>query len=289
MRQARAFRASADDVEGQWARWTRAGPLVYAAVLENVARGRVARAKGKVAPKDGAPRSKVIVCSFVAAHLMNLTHFEMEQRLRQAGVALRPYPTLNRPLADMDLAAADQMLVKAGTAWEIEVERLFAIHQQAEELVKYASFGQLFDEVCTGDGLPAALAVLNEGVPHRYTAVYRLVGERMLNVALADKQNEPRPDFLAEVPITSSFCQYVLRDGSFLTGDSAHDRRLTGHPYQGVMRAYCGIPIFDLGGHALGTACHFDVVPHEIAEEKVAQLRAAARILSNYLSPHSSR
>lgn len=220
---------------------------------------------------------------------MGLTHFEMEQRLRKAGVAVRPYPTLNKFLANADPQAADKMLVQAGTSWEREVERLFAIHQQAEELTAYASFGQLFDEVCAEEGLSAALAVLNDAVPHRYTAVYRLRDGRMVNVALADKHGDPVPEFLAEVPIASSFCQYVLRDGSFLTGDSSKDRRLNGHPYQGVMTSYSGVPIFDLEGHAIGTACHFDVIAHEIDEEKVAHLRAAARILSNYLSGHSSQ
>ena len=108
-------------------------------------------------------------------------------------------------------------------------------------------------------------------------------------MALVDKHGEPLPEFLAEVPIASSFCQYVLRDGSFLTGDSSSDRRLNGHPYQGAMLSYCGIPIFDLEGRAVGTACHFDVISHDIAEEKMAHLRAAARILSNYLSDHSGQ
>jgi GAF domain-containing protein len=220
---------------------------------------------------------------------MGLTHFEMEQRLRKAGVAVRPYPMLDKGLAAGDAAAADRTLIAAGTAWENEVERLFAIQLQAEELSNYSRFGQLFDELCTGEGLSAALEVLNEGVPHRYTAIYRREGAKMINVALADKQREPRPDYLAEVPIGSSFCQYVLRDGSFLTGDSGLDKRLIGHPYQGVMLAYCGIPIFDSNGAAIGTACHFDVVSHEIAEEKVGQLRAVARILSNYMTSHSGQ
>ncbi len=217
------------------------------------------------------------------------THFEMEQRLRKAGVAVRPYPMLDKILAASDPVTADRMLVAAGTAWENEIERLFAIQLQAEELSNYSSFGQLFDEICATEGLGSALEALNDGVPHRYTAIYRLADGRMINVALADKRREPRPEFLSEVPIGSSFCQYVLRDGSFFTGDSGLDKRLTGHPYQGVMLSYCGIPVFDSRGRAVGTACHFDVISHDIAEENVGQLRAAARILSNYLSSHSGQ
>lgn len=217
------------------------------------------------------------------------THFEMEQRLRNAGVAVRPYPLLDRALAASDPALADRMLVAAGTAWENEVERLFAIQLQAQELSAYSSFGQLFDEICTTLGLNAAMEALNEGVPHRYSAVYRLVDGRMVNVAMADKQREPRPLSLRKCPLRSSFCQYVLRDGSFFTGDSGLDERLIGHPYQGVMMSYCGIPVFDLEGRAIGTACHFDVISHAIPEEKVGQLRAAARVLSAHLADHSAK
>ncbi|QRF63305.1 hypothetical protein [Variovorax paradoxus] len=212
------------------------------------------------------------------------THFEMERRLRNAGVAVRPYPTLDKDLSSSEPALADRLLIAAGTTWENEIERLFAIQLQAEELSNYSSFGQTFDEICAVQGIGVALQILNEDVPHRYTAVYRLAEGRMINIGLVDKLREPRPEFLSEVPIGSSFCQYVLRDGSFFTGDSGLDKRLNGHPYQGVMVSYCGIPVFDNEGKAVGTACHFDVIRHEIAEESIGRLRAAARILSNYFS-----
>jgi hypothetical protein len=43
---------------------------------------------------------------------------------------------------------------------------------------------------------------------------------------LYDKAGEVRPDFLAEVPFETSFCQFVIRDGYFTTSDSAVDLRL---------------------------------------------------------------
>ncbi|RTD83275.1 hypothetical protein EJO68_34350 [Variovorax atrisoli] len=70
----------------------------------------------------------------------------------------------------------------------------------------------------------------------------------MVNVTLADKRRQPRPDFLAQAPLGSSFCRYFLRDGSFQTANSSDDVRLAGHPCQGVMRSYCGIPVFDSAG-----------------------------------------
>jgi len=223
---------------------------------------------------------------------MNTTapsRLEMERRLREAGVAVRPYPMLDKVLAASDPEQADRMLIAAGTAWEKEIERLFAIQQQADALSNHGGFAQVFGEVCAKDGLPVALALLNEGVAYRYTAIYRLAADTMINVALADKHREPLPDFLAEVPLGSTFCQYVLRDGSFLTANSAEDARLGGHPYRGVMRSYCGVPVFDPEGRPIGTACHFDVASHEIVEEKLTQLKAAAHILSTYLVPPTHR
>ena len=104
-----------------------------------------------------------------------------------------------------------------------------------------------------------ALAFLNEGVPHRYTAAYRIRESIFENVALHDKKGEVRPDFLAAVPFEASFCQFVLRDGVFMTEDSARDGRLDGHPYQGVMISYHGVPIAETREHVVGTLCHFDV------------------------------
>jgi hypothetical protein len=150
-----------------------------------------------------------------------------------------------------DLLAADQLLIAAGTAWEHEIERLYALLLQQKHAHAYEEFARDFDEWCTIEGLSAALALLNSGVSHRYTAVYRAVNDAMVNVELADKLGEPRPDFLAQVPVASSFCQYVLRDASFLTANSDSDLRLNGHPYQGVMLAYFGVPTSTLKARQL--------------------------------------
>jgi hypothetical protein len=216
------------------------------------------------------------------AAMASPTHFEMEQALRKAGIAVRPYPISSGPQAK-DLRDEDQRLIASGTAWERELERLYAMHVQDQNLATHKDFAQELDRLCTEAGMHAALDLLNADVAHRYTGLYRLTPAAMVNVELSDKQREPRPDFLAEVPFADSFCQYVLRDGSFLTGDSGSDDRLNGHPYKGVMAAYCGVPIFDTLGGAIGTLCHFDMVKRDVRDEAVARLNAAATILSNYL------
>ncbi|KQP15186.1 hypothetical protein [Pseudorhodoferax sp. Leaf267] len=62
-------------------------------------------------------------------------------------------------------------------------------------------------------GPAAGLAYLNDGVPHRYTAIYRLDCGNLRSVHLHDKRGEIMQSFLAEVPLGDSFCQFVLRDG----------------------------------------------------------------------------
>jgi hypothetical protein len=212
------------------------------------------------------------------------SHFEMEQALRRAGVAVRPYPTKSSGSHEPDILSSDQLLIEAGSSWEREIERLHTLLLQGNHLNSYAEFAREFDELCTTVGMVSALESLNLGVAHRYTAVYRRTPSNMVNVALTDKLREPRPEFLEQVPVTSSFCQYVLRDGSFLTGDSGKDQRLDGHPYKGVLLAYSGVPVFDSSGTPLGTLCHFDPEARDISDESVAKMHAAARILTNYLS-----
>jgi hypothetical protein len=55
-------------------------------------------------------------------------------------------------------------------------------------------------------GAGAALAYLNEGVPHRFSGVYRIDGSNLRNVLLVDKQGQMRPAFLEVVPMDASFC-----------------------------------------------------------------------------------
>ncbi len=140
-----------------------------------------------------------------------------------------------------------------------------------------------FDAVLKASGAAAALAYLNGGVPHRYTAVYQLDGDRLRNVHLYDKAGEMRPEFLAEVPMATSFCQFVLRDGVFCTDDSAGDARLDGHPYQGVMVSYHGVPLLDDRSELWGTLCHFDTQPLVLSDAAFALLQRAARRLPAYL------
>lgn len=133
-------------------------------------------------------------------------------------------------------------------------------------------------------GVQAGLTALNGRVPHRYTAVFELVGTTLRNLYICDKQGQVRPDFLAEVDMDVSFCQFVLRDDGFLTDDTLHDARLDDHPSRGLVVAYHGVPLLGNDGVLRGTLCHFDMVSHGLSSEEFEYLQQAARILPAYVS-----
>ncbi len=138
---------------------------------------------------------------------------------------------------------------------------------------------QRFVEVTMAEGVPGGLRLLNQRVPHRYTALYALRGGVLKNLFLYDKAGEARPEFLEEVPIGDSFCQFVLRDGCFLTSDTGSDHRLDGHAYQGVLRAYHGVPLVGDDGELFGTLCHFDARECDLSEDEFQYLQKVTRLL----------
>lgn len=131
-------------------------------------------------------------------------------------------------------------------------------------------------------GLSAGLDQLNQRVRHRFTAVYRLDGDTLRNVAIIDKLGEVIPEHLLAVPLGSSFCQFVLRDGVF-TVDGSYDPRLVGHPYKGIVNAYVGLPLMKAGGELLGTVCHFDLDPLELSDSEFQFMENVALELPPYL------
>ncbi|QNK68079.1 hypothetical protein [Variovorax sp. PAMC26660] len=212
-----------------------------------------------------------------------LNRFQKESALRASGVKLRPYPLARDATGGADQRAADLEFLHACTAWEDDIDKLYLQQVLAQPPARTSDGIQAFVATCEQQGVAAALAQLNRGVPHRYTAVYRLEGEMLKNIALFDKAGEDRPEFLAEVPLGTSFCQFVLRDGSFLTSDSAKDDRLNGHPYKGVMVAYHGVPVLNETGTLFGSLCHFDVQAQPLSDVEFERLKFVAGVIRPYL------
>ncbi|RYF36045.1 MAG: GAF domain-containing protein [Comamonadaceae bacterium] len=140
------------------------------------------------------------------------------------------------------------------------------------------------ERALAAQGLRGALGVLNRRVPHRFTAVYRLAGASLVNVATVDKHLHLDALDLKVVPLKDSFCQFVLRDGLFLTHDSGTDSRLAGHPYSGAVACYVGVPIRNREGALAGTLCHFDIEDHDVHDDEYLLLDHAARLLPVFLS-----
>jgi GAF domain-containing protein len=207
------------------------------------------------------------------------SRFRKEQILRRAGVDVPPYPTGSGVVS----AEADAQLLAAGTEWERQIDRLYVQFLTDKAVEPPISDPTDYARLCESLGVTAALLELNRRVPHRYTAAYRLEGQRLRNVELIDKAREDRPEFLAEVPLEASFCQFVLRQGKFLTSDSGEDSRLDGHPYKGVMVAYHGVPIVDDAGALLGTLCHFDIARQPFTEGEFEHLQSVGRIIHRFL------
>ncbi len=138
------------------------------------------------------------------------------------------------------------------------------------------------ENLLSTEGLHAGLKFLNGRVPHRFTAVYRL-DELMLHmVDMVDKDGLDDMK-LEAVPLGDSFCQFTLREGSFLTTSSGGDKRLDGHPYQGVVESYIGLPLTRADGELFGTFCHYDLAGRPVNDDEYAFLTQVAAVLPRYL------
>jgi hypothetical protein len=138
--------------------------------------------------------------------------------------------------------------------------------------------------VLAAGGPAAALAYLNDGVPHRFTAVYRFAGPLLHNVFLHDKAGRIRPDFLAVVPFSRSFCQFVVKDHAFRTDNSVADPRLVGHALRGIVISYHSVPVLDPDSQELwGTLSHFDMRRLPLPDEEFELLQGTASLLSPHL------
>ena len=153
-----------------------------------------------------------------------------------------------------------------------------ALHEPHQLDQQLAQFRVAFDS----GGLYGALRYLNARTTFRYTAIYRLDGQMMRNIHLYDRRGE-NPTSLSEVPLGDSFCQFVLQDNGFNTVNSADDARLLGHPYQGVLNSYFGLPLSRKAGTIYGTLCHFDVEPMMIPDGEIPLLEAVSPVLMDQL------
>ncbi len=151
------------------------------------------------------------------------------------------------------------------------------IHHPLNELIKALDHG----------GLRAGLVFLNQRVPHRFTAVYKLENDVFRLQELVDKLDEPVSEMLQAVPFDDSFCQFAVALSEFVSINTAADSRLDGHKYQGVVGSYVGLPLTVMPTGLYGTFCHYDLVPQSISDDEFEYLQRATRVLPKYFHRRS--
>ena len=134
-------------------------------------------------------------------------------------------------------------------------------------------------------GLKGGLKWLNDRVPHRWTAIYKLDRVVVVNQLAVDKLKKIDLCKLVALPLKDSFCQFAMRDGEFIKRNTSQDDdpRLIDHMYKGVVNSYVGLPLMENSDALYGTFCHFDTAPQVISDDEFAFLQKVARVLPLYL------
>lgn len=94
------------------------------------------------------------------------------------------------------------------------------------------------------------------------------------------------PDTDRETPLSQSFCQWVVADGTLLSIADAREHsvlRTNGAIRDFGVVAYCGAPVTAGGGYALGALCAVDSRPHSWTAEDEAMLKDLATSLASEL------
>ena len=147
-----------------------------------------------------------------------------------------------------------------------------------------------FSQILKTQGLAGALSYLNEGVPHRYTAVYRFAGLVLKNVCLHDALGKRQPAFLSAMPLDKSLARRIKPGTPFRTDDSSRDPRLAGHAYERTLFtvfSYHGTALVAPSGHLWGVLCHFDLAPVPLSDDAFELLESVAPIVAAFaVDPH---
>ena len=138
-----------------------------------------------------------------------------------------------------------------------------------------------FENLLESKGLKAGLLYLNQRVPYRFTAIYKLDQHRLVRLAFVDKQGGYGEGF-SDVPFKDSFCEVAARDGHLMTADPLTDDRLTETAHVAVIGSYVGLPLSRRAGELVGTFCHYDFTSQPVDDPEFEFLQEAIPRLSEY-------
>ncbi|CAA9336956.1 MAG: hypothetical protein AVDCRST_MAG40-2215, partial [uncultured Gemmatimonadaceae bacterium] len=131
-----------------------------------------------------------------------------------------------------------------------------------------------------GGELSAALAQLNARTDYRFTGLYRFEPPLLRSVRVYDaERGDARVG--ADAPLHATYCSVLgPLQTAFATADARTDDRVRELSGRTEVIAYCGALVRDAAGTALGTLCHFDVVPRAVPAAEIAVLEAVAPFLA---------
>lgn len=110
--------------------------------------------------------------------------------------------------------------------------------------------------------IPGALRYLNGLTAYRFTGIYVFESGEASNWYLIDRDTQDLDESLLRIPMANTYCAFVRdRRDMFKVSDALLDERLLEHPSRSAVRAYCGAPLLDGFGNAVGSICHFDFEP----------------------------
>lgn len=135
-------------------------------------------------------------------------------------------------------------------------------------IARYKSQVRTFDEhfqtirLLLDADVAGALRYLNGLTPYRFSGLYVFESGDARNWYLVDRDSVEPDAALLRIPMANTYCAFV-RDtrNQFKVADALEDERLVEHPSRSAVRAYCGAPLLDGFGKAVGSICHFDFKP----------------------------
>ena len=88
-------------------------------------------------------------------------------------------------------------------------------------------------------GVLRALALLNDRAAYRYSGIYKLSGNAMRAVHIFDRHAEYRA-WPMVLPLSRSFCQFVMQQGERVISHASTDRRFALLPHARLVESYPG-------------------------------------------------
>ena len=145
-----------------------------------------------------------------------------------------------------------------------------------------------FTAILGRDGLRPALARMLEQSSFRFIGAWRFDGDMSAPAVHYDRENPEVLD-VAPVPASATYCSFIrAQEQPFSTAYAVLDARLLGHPARDTVASYTGVPLLDAQGAVIGTLCHYDLVPRDVAgvDQQLALLAAGYIMAGGFLPPY---